>query len=420
MVARINTSATLSDVLNYNEKKVAQKDAALIHANGFLKDEAHLSFYEKEERFQRLNELNNRSEVNTLHASLNFDPSEQLSDAQLARIADRYMEGMGMEHQPYLVYRHTDAGHPHVHIVSTLIRPNGKRVKTNNIGKKLSEPTRKAIEKEFNLVRASDRQRMQAYQVNPVDVQKAIYGNTQQTKKTMRDVLLMVGTHYKFTSLPEYNAILRQYNVYADRGSKDSRIYKNHGLVYRVIDPQGKKKGVPVKASDYYFKPTLANLEKQFDKHKARRQEDLPRIRQKIDEVLSQHPASLREFTDLLQQKGIEAIVYQGEGDRVYGITFVDNQLRTAAKGSDLGKQYSVANLLKTLSPGQAPSLSPGQQKTPTQGQTTQPVADPFANTPFSLKIPQVLSDLMASDPSFGSNPHELQEDQQLRRRRKL
>lgn len=438
MVARIDTSATLSDVLNYNEKKVAQKDAVLIHSNGFLKDANHLNFYEKEERFQRLNELNNRSDVNTLHANLNFDPSEQLTDAQLSRIADRYMQGIGMENQPYLVYRHTDAGHPHVHIVSSLIRPNGKRVKTNNIGKELSGPIRKAIEKEFNLVRASDRQRQAIYQVKPVDVPKVIYGNTQETKKAMRNVLLMANQNYKFTSLPEYNAILRQWNVYADRGGKNSRIYKNNGLVYRVIDEKGKRKGVPIKASDYFFKPTLANLEKKFEQHKAGRLEDLPKMQQKIDEVLDQRPTSLREFTGALQEKGIEAIVYQGEGDHVYGITFVDNQLRTAVKGSDLGKQYTAGNLLKILSQGQTPTLSPGQQKTPAKGQTSKtqgPTSSPgntasqgqpsapspetslFDGAPFSLKIPQVLSDLMAANPSYGSNPHELQEDQQLRKR---
>jgi hypothetical protein len=100
MVARIDTFATLSDVLNYNEKKVAQNDAILIHASGFLKDPARLNIHDKLERFQRQNELNPNSEANTLHASLNFDPSENLTDAQLAKIADRYMEGLDMQDRP--------------------------------------------------------------------------------------------------------------------------------------------------------------------------------------------------------------------------------------------------------------------------------------------------------------------------------
>jgi hypothetical protein len=90
LVAVTNTSASLSDALNYNEKKVAQNDAILIHAGGFLKEFARLNFYEKEERFKPNNDLKSDSNSNTLHASLNFDPSERLTDAQLAQIAHRY------------------------------------------------------------------------------------------------------------------------------------------------------------------------------------------------------------------------------------------------------------------------------------------------------------------------------------------
>ena len=434
MVARIDTSASLSDVLNYNEKKVAHNDAILIHASGFLKDFARLNFYEKEERFTRLNQLKTNSEANTLHASLNFDPSEQLSDATMARIADRYMEGLGMKDQPYLVYRHTDAGHPHVHIVSTLIRPDATRVKTNNIGRNQSSTIRKEIEKEFGLIAANSRQRKEVYQVKPVDVEKVRYGNTHETKHAMRNVLLMAHQNYKFTSLAEYNAVLRQWNVYADRGGKNSRIYKRRGLVYRVLDENGKKVGIPVKASDYYFKPTLKELEIKFAEHKAGRQDDLVKMRNKIDEALSQRPTSLTEFTDLLREKNIEAIVYRGEGDRVYGITFVDNELRTAAKGSDLGKQFSVANLLRALDPTQtqAPRITPGQQPTqptsmPAPTRSSPAVPPPqgtgvplFDNAPISLNVPQLLSRLAEFDPAHGSNPQELQQDQQPRKRKKM
>ena len=433
MVAVINTSASLSDALNYNEKKVAQNDATLIHASGFLKDFARLNFYEKEERFQRNNDLKSDSKSNTLHASLNFDPSERLTDAQLAQIADRYMDGLGMKDHPYLVYRHTDAGHPHVHIVSTLIDADGNRIDTNNIGRNQSTQARLSIEKEFGLIPANSKQHREVYQIKPVDVEKIKYGNEQETKKAMRNVLLMTHQNYKFTSLPEYNAILRQWNLYADRGSKNSRMYKRHGLMYRVLDENGKKVGVPIKASDFYFRPTLKELEKKFVKHKAGREKDLEKLRDKVDEVLSQRPASLTAFTDLLKEKNIEAVVYRGEGDRIYGITFVDNDLRVAVKGSDLGKQFGVAALLRALDPTQVQVPRPGQrQDSATQ---TQPPTDTsstpttpeqateiplFDKSPLSLNVPQFLSRLAEYDPAHGSNPLELQQDEKPRKRKKL
>ena len=44
-----------------------------------------------------------------------------LNKEKLCAIAETYMKAIGFEKQPYLVYRHYDAGHPHIHIVSTNI-----------------------------------------------------------------------------------------------------------------------------------------------------------------------------------------------------------------------------------------------------------------------------------------------------------
>ena len=70
--------------------------------------------------------------------------------------------------------------------------------------------------------------------------------------------------HYKYTSLAELNAVLKLYNVLADRGGDTSRIYKNGGLVYRVLNEKGAKVGVPIKASSIYNKPTLQMITAKF------------------------------------------------------------------------------------------------------------------------------------------------------------
>jgi hypothetical protein len=90
-----------------------------------------------------LNLRNRRSKTNTLHVSLNFDKSEKLSADVLNSIACSYMEKIGFSEQPYLVYGHTDAAHPHVHIVTTLIQGNGKRIPIHYLGRNQSEAARK-------------------------------------------------------------------------------------------------------------------------------------------------------------------------------------------------------------------------------------------------------------------------------------
>lgn len=64
------------------------------------------------------------------------------------------MDKIGFGDQPYLIYQHHDAGHPHIHITSINVQDNGKRIDMHNIGKDKSEPARKEIEEAFNLVKA--------------------------------------------------------------------------------------------------------------------------------------------------------------------------------------------------------------------------------------------------------------------------
>src|SRR5215216_3613587 len=139
MVAVIKFSSSLRNVLNYNENKLKQKKAELIHSSAYAKDTDKLGFTEKFKRLEKQMELNDVSKKSVVHISLNFDPSEKLKHSTLKGIADAYMQKIGFGDQPYLVYEHRDAGHPHIHIVSTTIRNDGSRIKTHNIGRNQSE-----------------------------------------------------------------------------------------------------------------------------------------------------------------------------------------------------------------------------------------------------------------------------------------
>src|SRR5690606_4656639 len=196
---------------------------------------------------------------------LNFDPSEDLSDEKMKAIAAAYLDKIGFGNQPYLVYRHHDSGHPHMHLVTTNIQQDGKRISLHNIGKLKSEPARKELESIFNLMRAEE-QNKSFYKLEPVSAEKVKNGN-RATKNAIALVLDTVLKKYKFTSLPELNAVLNLYKVHAERGTEGSRIFKHGGLVYRVLDEKDNVVGTPIKASLFHDKPTLGNLQKQFAAH---------------------------------------------------------------------------------------------------------------------------------------------------------
>jgi len=48
----------------------------------------------------------------------------------MTTIATGFMERIGFAEQPWLTYRHVDAAHPHMHIVTTNIQPDAAVSKT--------------------------------------------------------------------------------------------------------------------------------------------------------------------------------------------------------------------------------------------------------------------------------------------------
>ncbi len=286
MVAVIYASSSLNNALNYNEQKVKQGQAECLMAVNYPKDLEQLNFYQKLNRLTNQASLNQRAKVNSVHLSLNFDTSEKLPAAVLREIASVYMGKIGFGKQPYLVYEHRDAGHPHLHIVTTNIQADGKRIELHNLGRNQSEKARKEIEISFGLVQADSKKMKQAYDLKPVNAQKIQYGKS-ETRRAITNVLDAVLNNYKYTSLHELNAVLKLYNVTADRGSEDSRTYQKNGLVYRILDSDGNKIGVPIKASLIYNKPTLKYIESKFQQNESARQPHKQRIKNAIDTAKS-------------------------------------------------------------------------------------------------------------------------------------
>ena len=341
MVAKIKSGKSLIGALNYNENKVKQEKAELIDAVGYFKDLSALTFYDKLLRLTDLAERNERTKTNTVHISLNFANGEQLPAATLNDIVKDYMTGIGFEDQPYLVYRHTDAGHPHIHIVSTNIRRNGDRISLHYLGQNESEKIRKVIEVKYRLTKAEEQQQQKPdLKAGAISAE---YGKA-ETKRVITNILANTLRAYKFTGIPELNAVLGQYNIQADRGSRDSRMYRCGGLLYWILDRQGNKTGVPIKASDIYGKPTLKALEERFRLNDQLRKPFKAALIKILDGVLAE-PHTKSSFQKALQEKDIRVIFRQNQDGRIYGVTFIDQKNKAVFNGSDLGKSYS-ANLL--------------------------------------------------------------------------
>jgi len=362
----MKTGKSILNSLNYNENKVKEGAAKCIGAFGYPKDLEDLTFDQKLSRLRNQAALNTRVERPSVHISLNFAPGEQLDRDRLNEIAEDFMQRIGFGKQPFLIYEHTDAGHPHIHIVSIKVDENGDRIEDYNIGRNEIAKARVALEKKYNLVPAEKHKRTKEYLPPAITPEKIQYGK-KDLKRLMTHILDYVISRYKFTTLPEYNAILSQYGVVADRGSEDSLSYKNGGLVYRALDHHGNKIGVPIKSSDFYNKPGMKFLNTKFIKNIPLRDVHRKQVANKVKLALLQKPQSLQAFAELLRAKGVYCLARRGKDGNVFGITYVDHTTKTVFNGRALDKSLSTSKVLAACSEGRQAQLPAGINLAQTQ-----------------------------------------------------
>jgi len=135
-----------------------------------------------------------------------------------------------------------------------------------------------------------------------------------------------------------------QYNVMADRGADNTRMFQKNGLQYSILDEQGNKVGKPIKASSIYGKPILSNLESKYEVNRVARLPFKQDLKNKIDLILDKNPTK-QLFVNELKEKGVIIVFRTNDQNFIYGITYVDHTTKSVFNGSDLGKEYSAAGI---------------------------------------------------------------------------
>lgn len=89
-----------------------------------------------------------------LHVSLSAAPGEKLTDDQWREVGQRYMGAMGLEKNQFLVTRHTDTEHEHIHILANRIRFDGS-VTSDSQDYKRQEAVMRELERDYGLQRVA-------------------------------------------------------------------------------------------------------------------------------------------------------------------------------------------------------------------------------------------------------------------------
>lgn len=112
-------------------------------------------------------QLNLQLKKPVYHSSLSLPKTEHLSDDRWNAIADEYLKGMGFTDSQYVVYRHSDKDHDHIHLVASRIRITDGTTVNDSWDYPRSEKLVRELENKYELTSTvSSNQKYQRGQAN--------------------------------------------------------------------------------------------------------------------------------------------------------------------------------------------------------------------------------------------------------------
>lgn len=238
MIAKIVKGKAFKGVVNYVLDK--NKEAQIIDCDGLrLKSKASII-----QSFIRQASLNSRVSKSVCHISLNFSEQDKdkLSNQTMAKIAKEYMNKMGITNTQYIVARHFDKEHPHVHIIYNRVDNNGITISDSN-DRFRSEKICKELTNNHGLYFSTGKEKVKEHRLKEPDATKyEIYNalkdliprcsNWEQLTNELR--INGINTEFKTKSnSDEIQGIRFEKNDYLFNGSKVDRAFS-----YSKIDKQ--------------------------------------------------------------------------------------------------------------------------------------------------------------------------------------
>lgn len=151
----------------------SKKDAQLIDSEGVL-TACHQDIISS---FNIQAKLNPRLGLRVGHTSLNFHKNDlpKLTNEFIVKIAREYLELMGITNTQYIIGRHYDKEHPHIHICYNRVNDDGKAVSDKNDRFRNAKITN-ALTIKYGLYYASGKENVKTHRLRePYKTQHEIY-----------------------------------------------------------------------------------------------------------------------------------------------------------------------------------------------------------------------------------------------------
>ena len=335
MIAKIGKGSNMYGAILYNQQKVDKENGEVLLLNKIpdtVDGKYSVAYFNK--CFEPYLSANIKTEKTVRHISLNPDPADKVSDEQFSEMAQ---ECMGYGSQPYIVFKHTDIDRTHIHIVSTCVGIDGKKI-PDDYDHPRSMAICRDLEQKYNLQKATEQEQKQANKVF-----KPVNHKNGDTKSQIASVVRHLPKYYSFSTMGSYNALLSLFNITVEEVKGERNGQTVNGLVYFALDKNGNKVSNPFKASLFGKDAGVTQLQKHFEQSNEKMKTIPARSVLKNTIELAIHTTNNEEeFKKQLVEQGINTIVRRNDNGRIYGITFIDHGSRCVWNGSQLDRNLSA------------------------------------------------------------------------------
>ena len=304
MIVKILSKTATFNAVRYNTNKMDRMKAELMRIKNFgiIGNAYDLTPEEVKNYLKTFSASNPRVKIPQFHATISCKGREYDKE-QLADIAEKWIEKIGYKENPYIVVFHCDTENNHVHIVSTRIDKNGKK-----------------IDDHFEGLRAN----------------KILEAILMEDVRHRKDATIKEVETYCFSTPAQFKLLLEKANFSLQEKDGTLNVYKSGELVrsYSSEELTG--------MTGSYRKDTrrLTQLKQIILKYRKETDNTLVCVFQKLpgnrEGALTAYKSDL---TCLLYEKfGLEFVFHFKGNNKPYGYTVIDHRNRAVYKGSELMK----------------------------------------------------------------------------------
>ena len=201
MIAKIKSGKGFGGLVNY-ANDIKDKNTKILHAYGVSTTSNATVIASFKCQSQGC-----KSDRYVGHLMLAFSPkdTDKLNDNRMVEIAQEYMKRMNITDTQYVIYRHYDKAHPHLHIVYNRVNNKKKLIKGDQNFRKSALVT-KQLTKEYGLTFGSNKQAVKRDRLYGKDkIKYHIYDTTRSvlpSAKSFEDLkqkLALNGIKFNFT-----------------------------------------------------------------------------------------------------------------------------------------------------------------------------------------------------------------------------